>query len=97
WETYNNLSKKQKKQVLLIPFEKFVTNPAPSLEKMEHFIGRKQTKFTKKSLHQQRCPRDLNITERAQKEQEIKSLASKECIKLMERLSQEYERIVSDL
>ncbi len=97
WETYNNLSKKQKRQVLLIPFEKFVTNPLPYLEKIELFIGRKQTRFTKKSLRRQRCPRDLNVTERVQKEQEIKSLASKECIKLMERLSQEYERIVSDL
>ena len=97
WSGYEKLDSQNKSQVLFIPFEKFVTNPHIYIPKIEQFVGRKATKYTPKALKQQKCPRHLDESERANKLEEIKKMASPECVKILEKLSADYERIITTI
>ena len=56
-ETYRRVSKKEQEQILLIPFEKFVTDPWPYMEELERVIGSEMTASSQKVLKRQKCPR----------------------------------------
>lgn len=94
---YHNLSDKEKKQVLFIPFEKFVTRPWNYIRKIEEFIGRKATKHTKRSLKRENCPRTLSLKEREKKENEIKNLSSTKNFIILKRLCKDYEKHTNKL
>ncbi|MBI1911078.1 MAG: hypothetical protein HYS21_03675 [Deltaproteobacteria bacterium] len=51
------LNDEQRKQVLIIPFEKFVVGPYPFLDRIESFLGTKLTPAIAKTLKKQKCPR----------------------------------------
>ncbi len=55
-ETYERLTKAQQEQVVLIPFENFVVNPWPYLEKIETRLDTKRTRWTVDALKRQRVP-----------------------------------------
>lgn len=55
---YQILNDEQKKQIIFIPFEKFVKDPWPFIKKLETFLGADITLQTKKVLRKQRCPRE---------------------------------------
>lgn len=52
-------TEEQKRQVLFIPFEHFVTDPWPWLARIEDFLGTRRTSATPKVLKKQRCPRPV--------------------------------------
>lgn len=54
---YNRLDAVQKQQVLTIPFERFVTDPMPSLGAIEKLLGTQRTDITARVLKKQKCPR----------------------------------------
>jgi len=60
------LSDNRTNQILFIPFEKFVLNPNPYLEKLESHLSSNRSKSTKKILKKQRVPR-LKIFDGPQK------------------------------
>ncbi|MCF8317869.1 MAG: hypothetical protein K9I02_03915 [Haliscomenobacter sp.] len=51
------LDQEQRKRVMLIPFESFVTDPYPWLETIAEMLGTKTTKKTHAILKKQKCPR----------------------------------------
>jgi hypothetical protein len=53
----SKLSQKQKKQILYVPFEKFVLDPYPYVDKMCDILDTEKTAKTKSVLKQQKCPR----------------------------------------
>ncbi len=55
--TLNSLSEKQRAQVLVIPFEKFVLDPYPFLGLLEGLLGTTRTTLTSRVLQDQKCPR----------------------------------------
>ena len=56
---YNRLSIDKKKKILLIYFDDFVSNTNKNLLKINKFLKRKQTNFTKKTLIIENCPRKI--------------------------------------
>lgn len=58
-EAYEKLNNEQKKQILFIPFEKFVTDPWPFMREIEVLLGTKCTSGSKKALKKQKCPRKM--------------------------------------
>lgn len=52
-----SLNESQKKQIVFIPFEHFVLQPAPYLKNIESLLGVGMTQMTKKILKQQKVPR----------------------------------------
>lgn len=56
-ETISTLDSNQKCQVLFVPFEKFVLNPNPFLEKIGKLIDTTTTTTTRRVLKEQKCPR----------------------------------------
>ena len=56
-QVYQNLSPEQKKQVLIIPFEKFVITPWSYLKDLEGLLETKTTSYTKRVMKKQRVPR----------------------------------------
>lgn len=56
-----------KNKLLAIPFEGFVLNPHPYIEKIETFLGRKRTSSLQKVLRRQKCPRESLLAGRGHK------------------------------
>lgn len=88
---FDSLSEDRQKQVLFIPFEKFVSKPESFFSKMENFIDKKRTSSFDKALKRERCPRVLNEMEREKKMKKIKELATEEAYEKLLVLSKEYE------
>ena len=60
-------SAEERRQVLIIPFERFVTDPWPFLRHLEEFLGAKTTAATPRTLKRQRCPRGVLTAGRGHK------------------------------
>ena len=55
----SKLTEQQKTQVLFIPFERFVTDPWPFMERLESFLDTKVTNTTRRVMKQQKVPRKM--------------------------------------
>jgi len=55
----NHLKKKYLAQIITIPFEKFVLNPDPYLEKITSALGSRANLWTKRMLKKQKVPRKM--------------------------------------
>ena len=53
------LSPDQRRQVMLIPFERFVIDPWPFMNAMEAFLGTRVTETTRRVMKKQRVPRTM--------------------------------------
>ncbi len=94
---YNELRKKEQKQVIFIPFEKFIVKPEPYLKRIEKSVGRKRTRLTNNALKKQGVPRILDTSKRKRNKEKILKLASEKYIKKLEKLTKEYEKDVKSL
>jgi hypothetical protein len=54
-----NLSEHEKKQVMIVPFERFVLNPWPYLRDLEYLLGTPVTASTRRELKRQNVPRKM--------------------------------------
>lgn len=91
-EAFERLDERQKSQVMLIPFECFVTDPSPFLEKIESFLETEKGSKTPKMLKKQRCPRTLlpgKLDDLRKKY--LKETLEPESQELLERMCQDYE------
>jgi len=57
--TYAALSDEKKARILEVPFERFVLDPYPYIDRLETFTGTHRTRLTKRHLKAQKCPRKL--------------------------------------
>ncbi len=89
--TFNSLSKKIRKQILVIPFEKMVTKPKPFLKKICSFLNTKETLYTPIVLEKENVPRDPQDESRKDKLNEIKKLASHDSFNLLMKMAKNYE------
>ena len=88
---YESLSQPVRKQILFVPFEKFAVSPFQYMELISRLIGSKTTKQTEKALKRQMVPRQINLKEREKKLKSIKKRASREYLRILDSLSNEYE------
>ena len=58
-KVYNSLTNNNKKKILLLFFDDFVSKPDKNLIKLSKFLNRKKSKFTKKTLIEESCPREI--------------------------------------
>lgn len=94
---YDKLPESTKKQVILIPYEKFVISPYKYIEEIENFIAIKRTASTAKILRKLKLPNRINLTKRESKLKFIEGSASKECLQILCDLSVEYENRYLDI
>lgn len=90
-KAYASLSDKDRAKVMIITFEKMVTDPKPILSEICSFLGTKETLHTPAVLVKERCPRVLPIEERKNKLEEIRSRASSKAFDLLSYMIDEYE------
>ena len=91
---YGALTQELRSQVLVLPFEEFVQRPYLYLPPIADFIGSSPTRHTPSALKRQRCPRTISPGERQHKQKRIESEASTERLADLNRLTEEYERLV---
>tara|TARA_B100001123_G_scaffold445050_1_gene595609 strand:+ start:4976 stop:5941 length:966 start_codon:yes stop_codon:yes gene_type:complete len=90
-KNYQKLSKKQKKQIFFVNFDKFVTNPNKELKKICKFLKVKKTSATNLTLKKQRCPRKIELKLRKRNLFKIKKNLTYNFQKKIEKLIKEYE------
>jgi len=90
-EKISNLPVSVKKKLLVLYFEDVVTKPLPAVRKISKFLGVKKTLHTPIVLAKERCPRILKEEDRRASLKEIKRLASKESMKILNEMVREYE------
>ena len=93
---FTALNEEQKHQVLFIPYERFIQNPAPYVGPLGDFIGSAPTKHTPSALKRQNCPREFKPDFDTQKASIRKNVSSEE-YSILERLVKEYETVISEL
>ena len=90
-KSYNSLSKKHQNQILILPFENFVTDPNKHLEKICSFLNTKESSFTQINLKNENIPRDKKNNDTKEKLIKIKKLASKESFELLLLMNESYD------
>lgn len=93
-KTYRALAPAQQKQILIIPFERFVQNPQPYLAAIAGLLGSHATRYTARELRRQRCPRPYDVTARDRKYAEMLKQVSEDERCIMRRLIEEYEALL---
>lgn len=92
-QSYKLLNNHQKKQILFINFEDFVTTPyGPYTDLLEAFIGRKKIFKIKRILKKERCPRILDTDSLDNKKDYILSKSSERCVDIFKKLIGDYDR-----
>ena len=81
---------KNKKNILIIFFEKFVTDPKYYIKKLEKFTKFKNTSFSKKFLKENNCPRILKRKDLEKKRKYLKEKISKNSFKKLMQLEKNY-------
>jgi hypothetical protein len=56
---FGGLTEDERRRVLVVPFEPFVLEPWPFIERIGQLLGTSGSKATKRELKKQRCPRDM--------------------------------------
>ena len=90
-KTYNELTREQKERIFFVVFDKFVVDPTPYCNKIAEFLGTEITSSTEMILERERCPRVLNPDDRKQMKQVIEQLSSERYLRILNKLTKEYE------
>lgn len=59
------------KQIFSVPFELFVSDPVPWIEKLSHFLGTNPSGQTEDILRRENCPRTLKVADYVAKRDEL--------------------------
>lgn len=87
---FKKITLKNKKNILPIYFDEFVTNPQQEIERLSNFLKKKMTKETKKSLIRQNCPREIMGREYTNKKLYLKKKISSNIFKELCMLEKKY-------
>ena len=91
YDTLKTLSDSDRKNILLINFDKIISNPKIDLKKICDILNTSKSSYTISVMERERCPRAINKIERSKKYEEIKNIASSESIKFMEEINKDFE------
>ena len=87
----------QRRAVTFVPLEAFVQRPWPYVEALSEAIGRRPTAATRRMLRRQRCPKPYSLEDHWARKRVLDQQASQECRSVLERLSEEYERLAQEM
>lgn len=90
-EAYASLSNEQKKRILFVSYEELVSQPESVVQQFSEFLETSSLKGIQAVLKRERCYRDLPVTDRMKKYEELASRGSKELISELANASKEYE------
>jgi len=89
-ESYSNLSKKNKKQVLFVGFEDLTLDPESTMSIVTNFLNTTVSKYTQEFLTKERCPRDLDTEAVERKLSVIKGRATQESLDLLINMADDF-------
>ena len=90
-QKYNSLSLEVQRRVMIVSFEKMVTDPAPVLNEISKFLGTALTRHTGKICKRERCPRALYRQDQEKELNAIKARCSKDAFEILMFMSKQYE------
>lgn len=90
-EAHASLSGAEKKQALFISYEELVMKPEKVIPRISEFLGASPLKNINDILRRERCFRDLPVSEREKKYEELAGQGSKELLNDLTEASKEYE------
>ena len=91
YDTLKTLSDSDRENILLINFDKIISNPENDLKKICNILNTSKSSYTISVMERERCPRAIDKIGRSKKYDEIKNIASSESIKLMEEMNKDFE------
>ena len=91
YKTLKTLSDSNRNKILLINFDKIISNPEDDLKTICDMLNTSKSSYTISVMERERCPRVINKIERSKKYDEIKNIASRVYIKLMEEMNKDFE------
>ena len=86
-ESYTQLTKETKKQILVIRYENLVSNSKGEIENLSNFLGKKTSPEMKKILTQEDLPKIGQAAKKKEKLKEMKAVVNKEYLDELLRLS----------
>jgi len=91
YDTLKTLSDSDRENILLINFDSMLTKSKNNLTKITSFLNTDKTLYTKTVMNRERCPRKIDMNERAAKFEEIKESATSDSVRLLQEMVHEYE------
>ena len=88
---YDALDEKQKQQIFRFTLEDLVTSPETVVEQMSSFLGTTPRAEMEAMLLEERCPRELHVSDRQEMFLEIKETISPEHAERLSSASRDYE------
>jgi len=88
---YDALPEEIRRQVLIIPFERMLTEPHNHLDAICGFLGTSITKKTERICRREKCPRQLNKQDLTREMEQIKNMASESGMDSLISMMREYE------
>ena len=95
YDTLKTLSDSDRENILLINFDSMLTKSKNNLTKITSFLNTDKTLYTKTVMNRERCPRKIDMNERAGKFEEIKESATSDSVGLLQEMVHEYEEQTS--
>lgn len=93
----NHKKNKNHKKILTISYENFVENTHIEISRICHFLKTKKTKFTKKALAQENCPKPINEQQQEKKRNFVQLNISKKLYEKLEYLMKNYKKNLYNL
>lgn len=91
--SYCSLTALQKEQVCWIIFEDFVTDPEPDIIRIENCLGTKRTRYTRRQLSKENCPRIFDEKSILEKKRFLLSEMSEESLQCYNQLCEIYRSL----
>ncbi len=93
---HDSLSEEECRKVMIVSFEKMVTNPEAVLKEITKFLGTTLSRHSSRICKRERCPRRLRREDRDRKLDEIKKLCSQEALAILVSMSDEYDELYTN-
>jgi hypothetical protein len=90
YNSYYSLTALQKEQVCWIIFEDFTRDPEPDIIRIENFLGTKRTRYTRRQLSKENCPRILENKSILEKEKILISEMSEDSLNHYNKMCEHY-------
>src|SRR3990167_3563642 len=91
YKAFSSLANENRKKIMVISFEKIITDPKSILSKICSLLDTRKTPHTSIVLERERCPRVISTEERKMKRDKIRELASNKAFKLLMETEKKYE------
>ncbi len=91
YRTLEKLPENNQNQIIVINFDKMVTNPNFDIDRICSLLNTAQTSYTLSVMERERCPRKIDKIKRNVKFDEIKKISMTESLELLKEMVEDYE------